>query len=293
METLRAKRKEMEIVSGYHGKISSKPSMEFKHNLCLWCDLLGFGKELFENQFVLNEELRIKYYNRLSTAHNEFLRRTAPLTESNLVLNDGLVKVSTIDLNEHPDIFGFFLRNCIETHIYIKELEIKSGFPGPRSVITFGQSMKYFHSEVKFDDYVSNYSKKNSSKLSNIAIRTGNPTVVYNPEPFQMNMAFSKAFILDQLGSEFNISGSNIYLDSSVIDFMKFISKKKNIKFVKSENNGIETIYLDKGENHVYFGFELSNKNIIRYNGWNTYTYKLHSFYPPDEPINEFKYEIK
>jgi len=41
----------MENVSGFYDKINTKPSLELKHNLCLWCDLLGFGKELFENLF--------------------------------------------------------------------------------------------------------------------------------------------------------------------------------------------------------------------------------------------------
>lgn len=171
-------------------KKDEKRDIITKQNFCFWSDLLGFGSDFFDNQWKLSDEQQNSIYGRLRNAHNIFLDNTTPLTETCLILNDGLVKVSEISINQHLDIYGFFIRGCVYTHNGIKELEVKNDLPGPRSVLTFGESIEYLIPEVKLDDYVSNYTKKNSEGLSSIAKRTGNPTVVYNPKPFQMNMAF-------------------------------------------------------------------------------------------------------
>ena len=113
----------MSDYSELYNKLNEKHEIKLRKNLCFWCDLLGFGGELLKNQWILDENLIHQKAERLTTAHKHFLMRTSPLNESNLVLNDGLVKVSTISIKEHLDIWGFYIRNCIETHIFIKSIE--------------------------------------------------------------------------------------------------------------------------------------------------------------------------
>lgn len=273
--------------------IDEKIDIITKQNFCFWSDLLGFGNDFFDSQWNLSKEQKVKIYNRLRNAHNIFLDNTTPLMETSLILNDGLVKVSEISPERHLDIYGFFIRGCVYTHNGIKELEVKNDLPGPRSVLTFGESIEYLIPEVKLDDYVMNYTKKDPEGLSSIAQRTGNPTVVYNPTPFQMNMAFSKAYILDSLGKRKDIEGSNFFVDQSVLDFSVAIAEKLNFKIITNRENGEFTFLLDKGYGFVYWGFKFDKEITIDYNGWKTTVYRLKSFYPPDEKTSEFEQEVK
>lgn len=273
-------------------KINTKRDIKITELFCFWSDLLGFGDIFFENSWSLEKEDKIKIYNRLRDAHSLFLRNTNAISEKSLILNDGLVKVSEIDENFHPILLGIFLRGCIFTHCSIRNKEKENGYPGPRSVITFGESIKYLEEEIKFDDYVLNYTKKNQKNISKIASINGNPTIVYNPSPFQMNTAFSKAYILDSLGSKYGISGANIFVDDSFLEYSKVIARQFNLVIEEFNKNNIYYFFLKFEKNRVYYGFEFDEIIQIEYKTWKTKVYKLKSFYPHDENIKEFKFEI-
>lgn len=274
-------------------KIDALRDIKVSKLFCFWSDLLGFGNIFFENSWELNIEDQTKIFNRLKDAHSLFLRNTSVLNEKSLILNDGLVKVSEIDENFHPEFFGLFLRSCIYTHVSIKNKENENGYPGPRSVLTFGESIKYLEEEIKFDDYVLNYTKPNPEGLSKIASENGNPTIVYNPSAFQMNTAFSKAYILDSLGSKYGISGSNIFVEQSVLEYSKVIAKELDLEVEEYTENNIHYFFLKKSKNRVYYGFQFDEKISIDYKSWQTTVYKLKSFYPHDEDIRDFKFEIE
>ncbi len=262
-------------------------------NFCFWSDLLGFGKSFFEHQWNLPIEEKKKIYERLQMSHNIFLNHITPITETSLVLNDGLVKVARIKEETHPDLYGFYLRECILTHNDIKKAETQQQLPGPRSVLTFGEQIEYIIPDVKLDDFVYNYTKKDPNQLSKLAQTTGNPTVVYNPAPFQMNMAFSKAYTLDSLGKKHGLEGSHLYVEQSVLDFSEMLAKKLGTTITNTTNNGERTFLLEKGNDYVYWGFKFDAEIPITYKGWNTTVYRLKSFFPPDEKITEFEQEVE
>ncbi len=273
-------------------KIEARREINTKDVICFWSDLLGFGNIFFERNWNLNSENQISIFNRLKTAHSEFLRLTIPHGEKSLILNDGLVKVGIVDQLNHPDLIGLFLRGCIWTHMKINEKELESNLPGCRSIISFGQSIDYLEEEIKFDDYVVNYSKKDSDNLSSVASENGNPTLVYNPSAFQMNTAFSKAYILDSLGSKYGIENNKIYIEHSVLDFAKKLAKKFNFRFEENYDNDMIQILVLKEKFFPSFGFEFDKEIDIAFKGWKTKVYRLKSFYPHDEDLREFKIEI-
>lgn len=273
-------------------KIDAPRSIIVNDVICFWSDLLGFGDLFFEKDWKLNESEQSQIYNRLKIAHTEFLKQTSPNGEKSLVLNDGLVKVGIVNELIHPDIIGLFFRGCILTHLNINEKELENDFPGCRSILSFGQSINYIEDDIKYDDYVSNYTKPNPNGMSSLASKNGNPTIVYNPSPFQMNTAFSKSYILDSLGSKYGIEKNKIYIDQSIIDFTKELADKHSFEYRETNEDEITEVLILKRENFPSFGFAFDKTIDIEYKKWKTKVYRLRSFYPHDEDMREFKFDV-
>jgi hypothetical protein len=276
-------------------KLDNLGNLQFKDVLCFWSDLLGFGNDFFQNQWILNHEMKKKVFERLRNAHKEFLINTIPFIENSLVLNDGLVKVCNLESKSvnHPDMIGLYLRGCINTHLRINAIELENNLPGCRSILTFGESIDYIIDNVTIDDYVLNYTKKKPTELSEIAKNSNNEIVVYNPSPFQINTAFSKSYILDSLGSKHGISGNNLFIDHSVIEFMKELAKKFNFHFEETNEADLYCVRILKEKDNPSFGFEIDKTIDISYKGWETKVYRIANFNPHEEKISEFKFEIK
>ncbi len=275
-------------------KLDNLEDLHFKDVLCFWSDLLGFGNDFFQNQWILDLEMKKRTFERLRNAHKEFFINTAPFIENSLVLNDGLVKVCNLESKtiNHPDIIGIYLRGCINTHLRINAIELKKNLPGCRSILTFGESIDYIVGNTTIDDYVLNYTKKNTNELSEVAKKTNNEIVVYNPSPFQMNTAFSKSYILDSLGSKYGIEGNNLFIDHSVVEFMKKISNKFTY-FEETNEDGLYCVRILKEPDYPSFGFEIDKIIDISYKGWETKVYRVVNFNPHDEKVSEFKFKIK
>ena len=74
---------------------------------------------------------------------------------------------------------------------------------------------------------------------------------------------------------------------------MELIGRRKKLKLIDIEKDNHRTIYLEKLKNtSAYFGFELEDKNDIEFNKWRTFTYRVKSFFPPNEDFTKFKYEL-
>ncbi|MGN6637342.1 MAG: hypothetical protein ACTHJ8_00410 [Mucilaginibacter sp.] len=274
-------------------KLANLPKIQTKQWFCFWSDILGFGDVFFDNDWKLTQEQKVSIYERLQSAHSIFIQNTLP-NEHGLILNDGLVKIQ--ECTSSNSVPGFFFRSCIYTHLGIKIEAEERGLPGPRSILSFGESILYFPQNFHLDDYVFFDTKPDPSKLSSIAQQTGNPIVVYNPAPFQMNTAFSKSYLLDSIGSKQGISGSFIYVDQSIIDFTIESSKVegRHLLFEENENFTKIAVIPDQAygrENLPYWGFKLGPKLEISYKNWKTFVYRLLAYYPPDEDHTNFEIE--
>ncbi len=275
-------------------KFDKLNNLHSKKVLCLWSDLLGFGKDLFESQWELDNDQKRAIFERLRTAHKIVYENTSPFLDISLVLNDGVGKVCNVDSESrtHPDEVGIFIRGCVITHLEINRIEIINQLPGCRSVLSFGESIDYIFENPTLDDYVLNYTKEDANKRSKIAEATGNPVAVYNPSPFQMNTAFSKSFILEGLGSKQGLEGSNFFVEQSVIDYMKWLSDKHKLCFQETEEDGLYCVRILKAECFPSFGFEFDKVIDIDYKGWQTKVYRVSHFNPHDEKITDFKYNL-
>lgn len=285
-------------------KIENPPKLKQRNSFCMWSDLLGFGNIYSDNDWKLNARQRRKVYNRLVEAHSAVLR-CSQHTERNLILNDGIAKVYMPD----DSIFGkreisniaLYLRFCVELHKEINKIEKANGYPGCRSVMAFGECIEYLAEEIKFDDYVLNYTKPKGQEISSMAKENGNPTIIYNPKELQMNTAFSKAYILEggRLEPDLPESEKNrLYVDQSVIDAVIKYAKRRGFTTVWQELDDELRLLIpyDKDNlNEVVLGFAFDKKVIIpnqklKYS--TTQVYRLLKFFPHDEPVDEFYFDL-
>lgn len=293
------KKAKKEFGSNLTMKIGHPPKMKSSSCFCLWSDLLGFSKIFVETNWELNKSQMEKIYSRLEAAHSSALYYSTPF-ERNLILNDGIAKVfhpkSKVEDKNNILSISIFLRSCVELHMSINETEHENGFPGSRTVLAFGENIEYLTEEVRFDDYVWNYSKPKGSEISSLANSVGNPIVIYNPKEMQMNTAFSKAYILESGGGKAGLPGNYMYIDKSVIDAIDKYARDKGYHPIWQENGDMMNYfipYVNGDLSRVVLGFSF-DKNVIHPQGiiYETEVYKLLRYYPWDEYTNEFYFNV-
>ncbi len=187
-------------------------TLEIIECICSWYDLLGFGQPLMDSNWNLKDErcekqleriklLDLTFTNKFSSAHGT----------TNLSMNDGII--SNFDIV--PKKVGFKDRLVMVLDDLVNEFEglnlrdIRAGFPGIRGLLTFGHRYNYTHVQ------------------STVAV-LNNKTVAYHPIEFQMNTAFSKAYIMESTGSKAGIAGNNLYIDKHLLNSIESIVLEEN-----------------------------------------------------------------
>ncbi|GIP53251.1 hypothetical protein [Paenibacillus vini] len=290
--------KEEKYFSELDRKIKNLPKPKIVPAICCWSDLLGFGGKFTENNWILGERQWSEVINRLVNVQTILARFLQPGYEYSLVLNDGIVRSYLMDNGiDHIQMLSLWLRSCVFFHNEVLESERKNKLPGLRTIIAAGDRAIHNWDDIKFSDYVYNYSKVHPSGLSSFERSGNNPTIMINPSPLQMNTAFSKAFILDEAGSKSGVGGASFYLDESFLKLLMYLSQEVDHceGYIWDEYNDKVVFAIPiKGYGHLYhLGFELELPEInIDLNALKTKVYKVVSFFPHDEDPKEFKIEI-
>lgn len=290
----------IDYASNLDEKISNPPKLRSLNCFCMWSDLLGFGKMFEDSNWELSSKQKRKIYNRLESAHSKVLYYSSPF-EHDLILNDGIAKVfhpPKILWKKDVSLINIFSRSCVQLHMEINKDEHKHNLPGCRSVIAFGESIKYLSEEVRYDDYVFNYTKPKGEEISSLAKQNGNPIIIYNPKELQMNTAFSKSYILEAGGSRIGLSGNHLFVDQSVIDALLIYSKDKGYYPILKGDDKTSTLFFSYEKqltDYVWMGLTLGkpitpDPQIARYK---TTVYQLLRFYPHDEKISEFYFDLE
>lgn len=280
-------------------KIMTPPKMTIRDYFCLWSDLLGFGPMWMDDNWEPAQSHIKKIYDRLQQTHNVVLS-FCDIREKNLILNDGVAKIVGMDdeiwgkmrLNDFAHLF----RNWVHMHMTINGTEHAQGNPGLRTIVSFGLGVQYLADEIRMDDLVLNYTKPVGSTISNLAQMCGNPVVLYNPVDLQMNTAFSKAYILDSIGSSQGLKGSCFFIEKSALNAIDKLAERSNsAKIVEITDAGEKILYpySTDNPNSVYFGLELSNPIEINYhNMWTTTVFQVYKYYPFDEKVNDCWFDL-
>ncbi len=184
---------------------------------------------------------------------------------------------------------SMWIRNIIISHVNVN----KNDNIGARTVLSYGERFNSFLDEITVDDLVYNYTKKDKNQKSQLAIKTGDYTLMHNPRPLQMNTALSKSYIIESLGSKAGIDGNNFFIDKSFFDYLRNIVKNDEILEIIDENDLFAIKYKDELEIECNWlmGFDIQ-KAIKIDDPFKTVVYKIKSFYPHDENPKEFKFKI-
>ena len=282
-----------------------KISLDIKNNLklldciCSWSDLLGFGKPFKDSNWEPSSEKWFEILARLITVSRLILYSEIFPWEHLLVLNDGIVRNADIkSLNESvfndSPLFSLSLwfRSIIYFHKNINENEKQKNLPGMRTVITKGKRAHYSYEVVTLDDLVFK-AKGNLNQISKFAEMHGNPVLVSNNKQLQMNTAFSKAFLINESGSSAKISGTRIFIEKKVMDYIKEYTINNNLsdKIIENYDDGLFAVKR-KDEDSYIFGFELGDGINFKEHGIKAILYPIKSFYVPDEDYHNFKVEL-
>ncbi len=279
-------------------KMEKEYTIEITKNLCSWSDLLGFGSVFTQSNWNPDKTQWIDICKRLVDVQNISFEHFLPFETYSLVLNDGIVDTYGLQNVAHIQHVSIWIRNRIFFHIRANVMEKHNGNPGIRTVLASGQRANHNFEDLKLDDFVANYSKPDSKCISNIAQKTGNPIMCYNPSALQMNTAFSKAYIIDNIGSKGGIGGPNFFVDQSVIDELKTLKQQFNsicddIIWIEYDDKIHFGIPLKSEPKRYHIGFEFSNPPIdLDTNSLSSKVWKTNKFFCHDEPIDDYSINL-
>jgi hypothetical protein len=131
------------------------------------------------------------------------------------------------------------------------------GFPGVRGVLTCGDRFDYEYTNTAFDVVEKR-------------------TIAYHPREFQMNTAFSKAFIIEESGSKAGIKGANLYIDKELLIFFQnaFENSEKHSIQVKEIDDTLRIVVTFDNE---WFATVIVDREAVIYEnrGIDTKLYRL------------------
>ena len=277
--------------------LEAPPPLRVGASLCSWSDLLGFGHTFVESRWWPDDAAIEALRTRLFAAQTALLRTLLPNEEVVLILNDGMVRCRDVTAQCHADLLSYWFRACVMAHIAICRMERRAGYPGSRTVISFGRSIQSNHPEFRFDDFVYTWSKPDPTTPSRLASFRGNPVVVFNPTPLQINLAFARAYLLDAAGSKHGLAGPAFYLDESVLDFLRTVAqvwrKAKAVLDEGLDGRRLFALLREDTDRRYHLGFVLDEPGIpVVTNQLSTVVYRLRAFYPCDEDIGECRFEL-
>ena len=167
-----------------------------------------------------------------------------------------------------------------------------------RTIITAGHRADYTFEEVRYDDYTLDYTRQQEG-LSPDSEAIGNPVIVMNPSPLQMNTAFSKAYLLDMMGSAVGIEGPHYYIEHSFISYIEQLvensgEKCRVLQREAGENLLFAVDYVEKKTNQPRVFGIVYDPEVIKVDDrrLSTTLYRVLGFYPHDENPDEFCWDL-
>ena len=209
-------------------------------SFCSIMDLGGFGNGLRASNWDLEKAQQQGLIQDLAYFFTMGARSIpSPTSEERiLVLNDAIAR--TVDPAHGIDMLAMtmYVRDLVTTHCQIL-YNLRSRDLGIRTVLAGGQRIQYApHAEPK------RASDRVFGDDPDRIFRVEGNTVVYNPYHFQMNTAFSRAFLIESAGHDEGIHHNRIYIDAHWIDVWKGLFGRDPVQR-NSSNTGILKFQLD------------------------------------------------
>ncbi len=233
-------------------------------SICCWCDLLGFGTNLVKAKWDLGNDLCKRNLDRLDALRTVFEGTMALEHPNKLSFNDSFA--STKDLNDNDptslrDLI-YFLDGVMGDFTIANCIDKEGGFPGIRGVISIGSRYQYTTCQA---------TEEMDGRLN-----------CFTPLGFQMNTAFSKAFLIEECGSKAGITGPNLYIDAEVFRFIENHSKRFKTKMPEFQIINDNTVKYIFGCNNLVLdsdSIEFREGKGYQNRGISTTLYRFKSIY--------------
>lgn len=225
--------------------------VEIFETMCIWYDLLGYGKSFYESDWNLTTTISYKNIKRIKFLEKMIKTVPIPLVEKVLLLNDGIIRnVDVCKKGSYVEMYIMWLENAIKQFYNINFIDKNNGNAGMRGVLTFGQRAQYTSEIIKMADVVKTKNNTTNEKI-----------IVYSPNEFQMNTAFSKAYIMESGGSKAGITGPNLYVDEFFIKMFINILNESELQELIRLNDGCIEKHMVK-----FSGEFIKEKNQVKLN---------------------------
>lgn len=234
--------------------------IDIKRCICCWYDLLGYGEPFINSKWNLHDPLcKINMHRIEALKHWFYGLLSMNYKVTKLCFNDGAISNIDVDIKNDESLYSaiFFLETIIRDYMAVNDVDKRMGFPGVRGVLTCGDRFDYDHANDHFDVVQKR-------------------TIAYHPREFQMNTAFSKAFIIEESGSKAGIKGANLYIDKELFLLIDnaFKNSKKHSIDVQEVDNTLKIIV--NFDNEWFANVFVDKEAIIyKYKGIETKLYRL------------------
>lgn len=231
-------------------------------NICCWYDLLGYGAPFFKASWNLTDPSCEKNLERVMRIGAWGWGYLSSSYGPKLLLNDGVAACIDLHDDERSVCRALnYLEAMIADYECLRRIDLREGNPGIRGVISCGDRFEYDYADTTV---------------------TVSPKTItfYHPKEFQMNTAFSKAFIIEESGSKAGVAGSNLYIDSAVFELINsFLTKfEGSVEIIKNENEIVAKILYEMWYATLHFDKETViyknkgiNTELFRFIGMESY----------------------
>ncbi len=220
----------------YWRTLAQEKKLQVIKSLCFWYDISGFGKALSDcnwNLEKLQEAGLIKLLSEVYTTSFPKLIQDPPQpSEHVLAINDGIAKtIDALDADcySDPKRLLYYLRDNLCTHYWLVTTMRYAGY-GFRSVFAGGERMQYAPVKITGHSFLHYNPACITERTRNILEQE---LIIY-PAEFQMNTAFSRAFIIESKGSKFGICRDRIYIEETFFEVLQSVFGK----YIQIVNNG-------------------------------------------------------
>ena len=181
---------------------------------CCWSDFLGFGDSFEKGGWTFASEVCQENIHRLKSIWESYHDPSSAPDDVALFLNDGMARVFDIteQTRDPKRILRWLVFACIY-HMASSRTDGANGFAGARGVLSYGERVLLGEETKSLSDYLIGTADAKGQFSRRVC--------VYSPKEFQLNLAFSRAYIIESSGKSAGLEHPSLYVDAAALNALE------------------------------------------------------------------------